>query len=606
MHTRYGRFLALPLAALVGLAAPAAGAAKPRKKAARAVAVTVSPQPGTPDASPTTQISLLGPPRRQIRSVTVRGSKTGRHKGKLRAYAGNRGASLVMTKAFRPGERVGVRVAFKKGRAKQWSFTVATPGSSSLPPSPTRPGFDPNGALSFVSRPDLHPPSVSVATNSGAAPGDIFTAPIGGPPPQGQPPKQIVGLPGPMILDQNGNLVWSKPLPAGQLAFAFGEQRYRGKPALVWFQGLLSTLGYGEGSYVVYDSSYRQVATIRAGNGYKADLHEIQLTSRGTAILISFPVIAANLTRFGGAAQGTLFDGVIQEVDLKTGLVMWEWHGLGHLDLSESYTKPSAAPSPGGVTWSPFHVNSVDVLKNGDFLVSARDTDSVWEIDKRTGRIVWRLNGKRSTFAVAPDAAFAFQHDARMLPNGDISIFDDEAGPPVKPPSRGIIVRIDKKAKTASLVAQFQNPAHPVAFSQGNMQSLSGGNWLLGYGSVSEFTEFNPAGAIVFDARFPSPDESYRTFRFPWRAKPADAPAAAVAVSGAGTNVYASWNGATEVAQWQLLAGASASSLSPSGSPVARSGFETVIPTTSPGPLYAVRALDSSGRTLGTSPAVHP
>src|SRR5437588_6707696 len=607
MPTRYGRFLALPLAALVGLAAPAAMAAKPKKKkAARAVAVTVSPEPGTPDASPTTQISLLGPPKKQIQAVTVRGSRTGRHKGKLRGYSGNRGASFVMPKSFTPGENVRVRVAFKSARAKQWSFTVATPGASTTPPSPVRPGFNPNGALSFVSRPDLHPPSVSVATNSGAARGDIFTAPIGGPPPPGQPPKQIVGLPGPLIHAPNGGLIWSRPLPPGQLAFAFGQQRYLGRPALVWFQGMLSTLGYGEGNFVVYDNSYRQIATIRAGNGYKGDLHEIQLTNRGTAVMTVYPVIAANLTRFGGAAQGTLLESIIQEVDLRTGLVMWEWHNLGHLDFGETYVAPIASPAPLGVSWDPFHVNSVDILSNGNYLVSARNTDSVWEIDKRTGRILWRLGGKRSTYTLGPNVAFAFQHDARLLPNGNISIFDDEAGPPVKPPSRGIIVHIDKRARTASLVQQFLNPSRPIAGSQGNMQSLPGGNWLLGYGSVNEFTEFNSAGTIVFDARFPSPDESYRTFRVPWTATPAQAPAAAVAVSGGGTNLYASWNGATRVAQWQVLTGASASSLSPSGSPVARSGFETVIPTTSPGPLYAVRALDSSGRTLGTSAAVHP
>jgi hypothetical protein len=64
-----------------------------------------------------------------------------------------------------------------------------------------------------------------------------------------------------------------------------------------------------------------------------------------------------------------------------------------------------------------------------------------------------------------------------------------------------------------------------------------------------------------------------------------------------------SWNGATQVASWRVLAGASAGALSPVGT-VAKSGFQTTLTASSAGPYVAVQALNAAGPVIGSSATV--
>jgi hypothetical protein len=219
--------------------------------------------------------------------------------------------------------------------------------------------------------------------------------------------------------------------------------------------------------------------------------------------------------------------------------------------------------------------------------------------------VLWRLGGKKSTFALGAGVQFAYQHHALWLGPNEISLFDDEGAPPVKPPSRGEVVKLDQKAKTATLVAQFVRTLGPLTTgSQGDVQSLPGGGWMVGWGGLPNLTEFNAQGQIVYDAQLPAGDNSYRDYREPWSGQPSEPPAIVARTTGATTAVYASWNGATTVVSWQLLTGPSATHLT-AVSTTPRHGFETTIPA--PGaPFFQVRALSASGRVLGTSKAVQP
>ena len=82
--------------------------------------------------------------------------------------------------------------------------------------------------------------------------------------------KKGEGQDGPMILDDKGRLVW---FSKDRYATDFKVQAYKGEPVLTWWQGGIVD-GNGEGEYVIFDSSYREVRRVRAGNGYKGDLHE--------------------------------------------------------------------------------------------------------------------------------------------------------------------------------------------------------------------------------------------------------------------------------------------------------------------------------------------
>ncbi len=575
--------LALSLAAALCLAASAS-----------ASAVTISPLPGTPTAMPQTQISFLGASAGALSSISVVGSASGRHSGRLRAYSSATGASFLPSRPFTPGERVTVHARWSVGkqtRPLSTFFTVAHPVAPPTGGFPTVPGTEAD-VQRFLSKPNLDPPTVTIhQASAGLAPGYVFAAPFQGP-----------GQYGPMILDNAGRLVWFHPVPQGDDATDFKLQRFHGREDLTWWQGKTINLGYGLGEGVIVNSAYQTVAIVKAGNGLPADEHEFTVLENGAALITAYSPVRADLSAAGGPSSGIAVDCAVQEIDIHTGLVMWEWHSLGHVGVDESYSKPPATPDG---YYDYFHLNSIELLKDGNFLISARNTWGLYEVSAHTGAVIWRLGGKKSSFVVGAGVQFAWQHDARMLPDGEISLFDDEGAPPIHPPTRGEFVKLDTKARTATLAGQLVRTSGPlITGSQGDVQALPDGNWMLGWGGLPNFTEFNGRGQIVFDGQFPSGEDSYRVYREPWSGQPGELPAIVARTTGSSTAVYASWNGATEVASWQLLTGSSASHLT-AVSTTPKRGFETMIPAPASA-LVQVRALSASGRALRASKVVRP
>ncbi len=554
--------------------------------------MTVSPLSGSRDATPATQISFLGAPAGEIAHVSVVGSRSGAHAGRLLAYSQGDGASFVPVKPFVEGERVDVHAQVRSGGSAQPivdEFAVADEDPLTRTPETIHAGSEVQG---FQSRPDLHPPAVTVTASSPAlAAGYEFAAPYTGP-----------GQAGPMILDDSGALVWFRPLPTDTFATNFRVQQYLGAPVLTWWQGGISVHGFGLGEGVIANQSYTDIAHVRAGNGVREDLHDLQLTPQGTALITAYEPILCDLSSIGGSSYAGVTDGLVQEIDVKTGLVMFQWTSLDHVALDESYSNlfDSSTSSP----FDYFHVNSIDLDPDGTLLISARNTWTVYEVDPRTGEIVWRLGGKRSSFAMGAGTTTAWQHDPRVLANGDISIFDNGASPDVHQQSRGIVVALNAQSRSATLVAQFVHPSPLLADSQGNVQALENGDWFLGWGQEGDLSELSPSGALLFDAHFPAHTQSYRDFRFQWTGTPRERPAFAFhpAPGGAGT-VYASWNGATLLAGWRVLAGARTHALSPVAQ-VPRGGFETAIavPAGAAGRYMTVQALNAAGQAIGTAP----
>jgi hypothetical protein len=562
--------------------------------AAAANPVAVSPAPGTPDASAGTQISFLGEAGTSVSSVRVVGSHSGAHTGVLRAYSTGTGESFLPRHPFAPGERVTVTAQVSTGGSTgtaRTSFTIANQYTPSSKQFPTNPG-DAHAIQHYVSAPSLTPSTVriTVPAKPGSAAGDLFFAPYQG-----------VGTPGPMITDQAGNLIWFHPLPKGEDATNFEVQQLDGRPVLTWWQGRILQVGFGEGEDVIYDTSYKQVGVVRAGNGLHADLHEIRLTPQGTAWIDAFDPIRMNLSSYHGLANGVLNDSVVQEIDIKTGLVMWEWHALGHVPLSESNNPAPKFNWP----WDYAHVNSVDPGGSGDVLLSARSTWTIYDVDMHSGGIRWRLGGAHSSFEMGAGTHFYWQHDAEFQPGGLVSVFDNGSDPPKEKQSRGLLIDASTATHTAALVKQFTNPAKTLlATSQGNTLSLPGGDWLMGYGGLPNFTEYDSSGQVLLDGTLGKNVQSFRTYLSPWSAHAPGAPSVVAQAGVAGTlSVSVSWNGATDVASWQVLAGATPSALSAVAS-APKTGFQTTIAAPTVGPYVQVQALDGTGAVIGTSAVV--
>jgi len=581
--------------------------------------VTVSPEPDSMDASATTQISFLGVPAGELADVSVSGSRTGAHAGRLAAYSQGDGASFLPSRPFDDGELVSVHAELREGAKTTpfaWRFTVAvrdTPGSTSAAvgtgkSTDTAPPPRPKEYQSFRSRPELRPPDVTVSSEAKTATGDLFLAPYSG-----------VGQYGPMILGEHGELIWFKPLsPAGTRAADFRVQQYEGEPVLTWWQDPLIADGSSTAGEVIANGAYQDIAVIRAGNGYQPDLHEFLITPQGTGLITVYDAIDCDLSAAGGPRDGAVADTLVQEIDMRTGLVMYEWHSLDHVPLQSSYN--SAKPTSRAEPFDYFHINSVDTGgeggsgQSGDLLIDSRNTWAAYDVEEKTGRVRWTLGGRHSSFKEGPGAATAYQHDARRQPDGAITFFDNGATPQVHPQSRAVELTLDEADMTATLTRSYEHRNPLVAGSQGNVQALAGGDWMVGWGQAGYLSEIDGAGQVLFNAHLPPGWESYRTYALPWSGRPASPPAvAAVAASGAhgGATVYASWNGATEVASWNVLAGAASTSLEPVAS-AAKTGFETAIAlarSASPAPLgagdyVAVQALSAAGAVLATSPTV--
>ncbi len=556
--------------------------------------LAVSPLPDSLDASPHTQISLLGVSAAALRAVQVSGSQTGAHPGILRPYSQGDGASFLPRRPFRSGETVFVRGTILPGpgaAAIPFAYRFAVARQDVLPrlSYPHRIAH-PEQKQHFYSRPDLQPPALVVSARSTqTAAGYLFAAPYSGP-----------GASGPMIFDEGGSLVWFDPLPPATEATNLQVQQLGGRPVLTWWQGSILPQGFGQGDELIYDASYREIGRVQAGNGYRADLHDFHITPQSTALLTVFNPIDCNLAAHRGPSEGAITDTLFQEVDLPTGLVRREWHSLDHVPLSDSY---SAAP--GTSTQWPldyFHLNSIEQLANATTLISARNTWALYQLSTSTGQVLTRIGGKRSDVRLLPGAGTAYQHDASVLADGTIEMFDNGADPKIHGQSRGVVVAIDIDKKTDTSIAQYEHPSPLSAGSQGNIQRLANEDVFIGWGAAPYFSEFSASGQLLFDAHMAGTYQSYRSYRFPWTGAPAAAPALAVVGAGsAPPTAYASWNGDTRTAAWRLLGGASAAALTALAT-APRSGFETAIAAPQAVAYLAVQALDASGAVLATSP----
>lgn len=476
-------------------------------------------------------------------------------------------------------------------------------------------------AWDFISEPFLHPMKVTINVDKpGTAPGLIFVSPYaayGG---------TLAGQTGALIMDQCGNPVWFRPLDSRYTQNSdFRTQIYHGKPVLTMWQGTISgtqsdtpDLPAGDpepGAYFqIIDRNYNIVKKLKAKKGYTADVHEFTITKRDTALFTAVKQVPADLTPYGGPSEGYFDNYSIQEVDIETGRLLFYWDVLLHVNPADSLVPASTAESTNNI-WDCFHVNSVEEGPGDTLLVSMRNMWAIYNIDKKTGNIIWQLGGKRSDFAFEPGARFSWQHDARHRRGNRVSLFDDaccasQSSPP-EGQARGLILKLDFSTMTAYADRTYYHDPALFVPSQGNVQELPHKNQFVGWGQepyVSEFawegnTPQDPSVNFLYDMQFPDQNISYRAFKNLWQGFPCYPPSIAAVPYKDGTHVYASWNGSTETAAWQVLAGHEGC-MKPVVSCARRTGFETKISAASDGPYFQLNALDCQGNIIGTSQIV--
>jgi hypothetical protein len=463
---------------------------------------------------------------------------------------------------------------------------------------------------SFVSAPNLHPPKLQLLERRrGLAPGYFMLGVQGNVRINGRNPQQESGV---LLVDNKLNPVWFSPANGGVLVFQ--QETYEGQPVLAWVQGTGGPKGgrssrspLGAEKLVVVNEHYRRIATVIARSPWSIDPHDAWIIGQDVWVPVDRFATHQNLSAYRGSKDGTVLDVGIQEYQLSTGRLLRTWDPLKPggrtrgVPLSES--EQSAPQTQGQTPWDAYHLNSVQALPDGDVLVSMRDTWAVYLINPRTDHVIWTLGGRDSTFRIAKHARFAWQHDARLIDPAagglgsevKLSLFNDDSE---RGQARGLILRLNTHTHRATLVAAYRHHPSLTAGVEGSMQVLPNGNTLVGWGSPSaEFTEFSKSGRQLLNVAFPLEEQPYRALLTgTWVGTPYYPPSGAVR----GTTVYASWNGATEVAKWAVLAGSSTTDLKVVATH-SRTGFETAVKLAHTHADYEVRALSAGGQTLGTS-----
>ncbi len=493
---------------------------------------------------------------------TVSGTVSGNHSGKVVLADDEKTVIFKPNLPFTLGETVQVDIrpgmsaaSSKKYAEISYTFSISRTDPSSpkivsalnnLIASEIAPSVGPSAKNTAPSQYLTTPsdfPHISVLTPAGdVADGDIFASNF--------VPNAFLGDPDPgsylLILDNNGEPVYYQKVPETKFVTDFKELS---NGFLAYWEG---------GKYYLLDNHYAIAKEITAENGFSSiDVHDLLFLPNGHYMFLIYYGQTVDMSQVvpGGNPNATVVGSIIQEIDTD-GNVVFQWNSFDHIPITDTNQDMTAA------TVDYMHSNAIEQDNDGNILLSNRHLDEVTKINHQTGDIIWRLGGKENQFAISAASGindvpeFYMQHDIRRLPNGDITLFDNHNNhSPMN--SRALEYSLDEVNKTATLVWEFRNTPDVFNGFMGNVQHLSNGNIMIGWGGVSSpnITEIKPDGTKVLELGFDTPYVNYRSFRFQWHGYPTWAPALVIQPEGGSIKLTFSWNGATDIAKYDIYGG---------------------------------------------------
>jgi hypothetical protein len=319
-----------------------------------------------------------------------------------------------------------------------------------------------------------------------------------------------------IVFDNQGVPVWWMRPSMGRA----GDAKLLPNRHLAWYAPV--TGPFGTDANVAFEERkldgtlVRKLSTV----GSPTDQHDLQLLENGNHLLITYrPRDHVDLSPYGGPSDATVVDGEIQEIN-RSGTLVWSWSSKDHIALSETgrWYGLEVLPAPrqlgdGRTAYDIVHINALEPV--GDHLLfSARYLDAVYEIDRTTGEIDWKLGGTTTgkSLTIAGDAFasqdFGGQHDVRLLADGTVTLHDN--GSRYGRPPRALRFAIDTVSKTATLVEAVTDPDAPSSGCCGGARRLPGGHWVIAWGGQPLVTEIADSGERVFRLDFPANQFSYR------------------------------------------------------------------------------------------------
>jgi hypothetical protein len=293
-------------------------------------------------------------------------------------------------------------------------------------------------------------------------------------------------------------------LPMGETA-VYHQIDTLGNELRVW-----TALG-PDGSGQISSDTRGKPLTVEATN-----LHEFRLQPDGDALFFGFTPQTMDLTSLGGTSHELVYGTVLERVGAD-GTVKFAWSSLEHLAPAG---KPALSCVTGaeigqGGTGNLDHANGIDVMSDGNYLVTLRNSSQVLKIDSKTGDVLWRLGGSCSdfTFENDPLGGVSWEHAARELPNGDILLFDNGVSdsPQI---SRAVEYSLDMKARTATLVWTTTPRSDLYTQALGYAQRLPNGNTLVDFGETHKVQEWDPTGtSVLWTLEVPTDLGGYRAHR---------------------------------------------------------------------------------------------
>ncbi len=305
-----------------------------------------------------------------------------------------------------------------------------------------------------------------------------------------------------MVLDNSGSPTYFKPMRSMSTDF---------KPQS---NGYLTYFDNDRGAYFELDSSFAVIDSFRCGNGYKTNLHELQILPDGHQLMLGDDPEVVNMSTIvpGGDKNATVLGAVVQELD-KNKHVVFQWRSFDHFTVTDATREDFTAQ-----TIDYVHPNTIELDTDGNLLLSSRHMDEITKINRKTGDIIWRWGGKNNQFKYLGDSVgFSHQHTIRRTQSGTLIMLDNGN---YRTPRYSSVVEydVDESAKTVRSIWQYRHNPDIFAIAMGSVERLPNGNTLIGWGtSTPAVTEIRPDGSTAFELQFPDSVVSYRAFRKPWK-----------------------------------------------------------------------------------------